>query len=93
MRQNKSGRYQPALNLCAKHGRDSSRETQHGTAFCFYRHLLLGDIVAIVIAYAVEQFSEQISLFVFLFLFVGAIPVAWRIAVRVTEPKSAATSS
>jgi hypothetical protein len=50
--------------------------------------VLLGDAIAIAISFAVEQFSKQVSLFVFLFLFAGVIPVAWRLAVRFTEPKS-----
>jgi hypothetical protein len=49
--------------------------------------VLAGDLVAIAISYAVEQFSKPVSLFVFLFLFAGMIPVAWRLAVRFTEPK------
>ena len=52
--------------------------------------VLIGDLVAIGISYVVEQFSKTVSLFVFLFLFMGMIPVAWRIAVRITEPKAAA---
>jgi hypothetical protein len=52
--------------------------------------VLVGDLVAIIIAEVVEYFSKQISLFVFLGLFMAVIPVAWRIAVRFTEPKPAA---
>jgi hypothetical protein len=52
--------------------------------------VLVGDLLAIIIAEVVEYFSKQISLFVFLGLFMAVIPVAWRIAVRVTEPKPAA---
>jgi len=55
----------------------------------FILTVLVGDAVAIVIAEIVERFSEQISLFVFLGLFVVVIPIAWRIAVHVTEPKTA----
>jgi len=52
--------------------------------------VLVGDLLAIIIAEVVEYFSKQISLFVFLGLFMAVIPVAWRIAVRFTEPKPAA---
>jgi hypothetical protein len=52
--------------------------------------VLVGDLVAIGIAYVVEQFSKTVSLFVFLALFALMIPVAWRVAVRATEPKAAA---
>jgi hypothetical protein len=51
--------------------------------------VLVGDLVAVAIAEVVEYFSKSISLFVFLGLFVAVIPVAWRIAVRFTEPKVA----
>lgn len=51
--------------------------------------VVIGDLIAIGIAEIVEYFSKPISLFVFLFLFIGIIPVAWRIAVHVTEPKPA----
>jgi hypothetical protein len=51
--------------------------------------VVIGDLIAIGIAEIVEYFSKPISLLVFLFLFIGIIPVAWRIAVRFTEPKSA----
>ena len=54
--------------------------------------IILGDLIAIGISYVVEQFSKPISLFVFLFLFAAMIPLAWRIAVRITEPKAAATT-
>jgi uncharacterized membrane protein len=55
--------------------------------------LLVGDLVAIGIAWTVEQFSKTFGLFVFLGLFLGIIPIAWRIAVRVTEPKDTAAAS
>ena len=55
----------------------------------FVSTVLVGDLVAIAISYAVEQFSKPISLFVFLGLFAAVIPVAWRVAVRMTEPKPA----
>jgi hypothetical protein len=53
--------------------------------------VLLGDLVAVAIAEVVEYFSKTISLFVFLGLFTVAIPVAWRIAVQITEPDGALT--
>ena len=58
----------------------------------FVATVLVGDLIAVGIAELVEFFSDKISLFVFLGLYIGVIPVAWRIAVRVTEPKDAVTS-
>lgn len=55
--------------------------------------IVIGDLIAIGIATIIEHFSEPISLLVFLVLFLGFIPFAWRIAVRVTEPKDAVTGS
>ncbi len=52
--------------------------------------ILVGDL-AVGIASVIERFSEGVSLFVFLAWFIGLIPVAWRIAVRLTEPKAATT--
>jgi hypothetical protein len=57
----------------------------------FFVTVVIGDLIAIGIASIVERFSETISLMVFLVLFLGIIPFAWRIAVRVTEPKAAVT--
>jgi hypothetical protein len=48
--------------------------------------VLVGDLVAIGICAVVEQFSKPASLFLFLILFSGVFPLAWRIAVRATEP-------
>ena len=48
--------------------------------------VLAGDLAAIAIAEIVEYFNKTLSLMVFLALFVGVIPLAWRIAVRATEP-------
>ena len=53
----------------------------------FIATLFVVDLFAIGISWMVEQFSKMASLIVFLSLFLGAIPVAWRIAVRLTEPK------
>jgi hypothetical protein len=54
----------------------------------FIAIVVVGDLIAVGIAEIVEYFSKTISLFVFLGLFVLIIPVAWRVAVRVTEPKT-----
>ena len=56
----------------------------------FVLTVLLGDLIAVGIAEIVEYFSKPISLFVFLVLFIAIIPIAWRIAVRVTVPKASA---
>ena len=52
--------------------------------------LVVGDLLVIGIAWMVEQFSKTLGLFVFLGLFLGIIPLAWKIAVRITEPKGTA---
>ncbi len=52
----------------------------------FVISIVVGDLVAIGISAIVEQFSKPLSLFVFLALFLGVIPIAWRVAVRATEP-------
>jgi hypothetical protein len=57
----------------------------------FVISILVGDLVAIGIASVVEYFSKTISLFVFLALFLGVIPIAWRVAVRATEPQGLLT--
>ncbi len=54
------------------------------TAFAI--SVLVGDLIAIGICSVVERFSEMGSLILFLTLFVVVIPVAWRTAVRMTEP-------
>lgn len=54
------------------------------TAFAI--SVLAGELVAIGICAVIEQFSKTISLFAFLVLFIGVIPLAWRVAVRATEP-------
>ena len=51
--------------------------------------VLVGDLIAIGICAVVEQFSKPVSLFLFLFLFAAVFPAAWRVAVRITEPKDA----
>ncbi len=48
--------------------------------------VLVGDLIAIGICSIVERFSEMGSLILFLMLFVAVIPLAWRSAVRMTEP-------
>ena len=54
------------------------------TAFAI--SVLVGDLIAIGICSIVERFSEMGSLVLFLILFVVVIPLAWRSAVRSTEP-------
>lgn len=60
--------------------------------FAFIVTVVIGDLLAVGIAEIVEYFSKTISLFVFLGLYVAVIPIAWRIAIRYTEPKGAATT-
>jgi hypothetical protein len=48
--------------------------------------VIAGDLAAVAIAEIVEYFNKTVSLMVFLALFIGVIPIAWRIAVRATEP-------
>ena len=48
--------------------------------------VLAADLVAIGICSIIEHFSKNISLLVFLAMFWGVIPLAWRLAVRATEP-------
>jgi hypothetical protein len=52
----------------------------------FVISVVVGDLVAIGICAVIEQFSKNISLFVFLAMFIGVIPLAWKIAVRATDP-------
>ena len=54
------------------------------TAFAI--SVLVGDLIAIGICSIVERFSEMGSLVLFLTLFVVVIPIAWRLAVKSTEP-------
>ena len=53
--------------------------------------VLVGDLIAVGIAEIVEYFNKTVSLMVFLALFMGVIPLAWRIAVRATEPDGVIT--
>jgi membrane protein implicated in regulation of membrane protease activity len=53
--------------------------------------IAVGDVVAVGVGALVEYFSKPVSLIVFLVLFMSVIPIAWKIAVRVTEPKDAST--
>lgn len=50
--------------------------------------VLIGDVAVFAICTVVEYFSKSVSLIVFLFLFMAVFPIAWKIAVRVTEPKA-----
>jgi len=59
------------------------------TAFAI--SVLVGDLIAIGICSIVERFSEMGSLVLFLMLFVAVIPLAWRTAVRMTEPNGLLT--
>ena len=52
----------------------------------FVISVIVGDLIAIVIGAVIEQFSKNISLLAFLAMFIGVIPLAWKIAVRATEP-------
>ena len=47
----------------------------------------IGQAINVVIAMQVEQFSEPASLAVFFALLVLAIVAAWKLAVRLTEPR------
>jgi NADH:ubiquinone oxidoreductase subunit 6 (subunit J) len=51
--------------------------------------IMVGDLFAVGIAEIVERFSEKASLGVFLALYFVVFWVAWRVAVRVTEPRPA----
>lgn len=56
--------------------------------FAFAIAVIIGDVAVFAICSVVEHFSKQASLIAFLFLFMAVFPVAWKIAVRVTEPKT-----
>ena len=49
--------------------------------------VVVGDLIAIGICAVIEQFSKSASLLIFLAMFMGVIPLAWRVAVRATEPQ------
>lgn len=51
--------------------------------------VVIGDLGSFVIGRTVEQWSPTSSLPVFLACFFLVFWVAWRIAVRITEPKAA----
>jgi hypothetical protein len=53
----------------------------------FIISVVVGDLVAVAIAAIIEQFSETVSLLAFLAMLLVVIPIAWRVAMRVTEPK------
>jgi hypothetical protein len=50
--------------------------------------VIVGEAANVMIAMAVEQFSETISLALFFVLFAGVIYGAWRIAVRITDRRT-----
>lgn len=47
--------------------------------------VIVGEAVNVMIAMAVEQFSETIGLALFFVLFAGVIYGAWKLAVRITD--------
>jgi membrane protein implicated in regulation of membrane protease activity len=49
--------------------------------------MVIGQTMNVIIAMQVERFSEPISLVVFFVLLVVAIVVAWKLALRLTEPR------
>jgi hypothetical protein len=51
--------------------------------------IMVGDLFAVGIVEIVERYSEKASLGVFLALYFVVFWVAWRVAVRVTEPRPA----
>lgn len=53
---------------------------------------LLLDAVAVAICFAIEQVVPWASLPIFLTLFFGSLWLAWIVAVRLTEPKSASAA-
>jgi hypothetical protein len=56
--------------------------------FAFAIAVFVGDVAVFAVCSLIEQFSKQASLIAFLFLFMAVFPVAWKVAVRVTEPKT-----
>lgn len=52
--------------------------------------VIAGDFIAFLIGRIVEYWSSQIGLIVFLACFIAVFVIAWKIAVRLTEPKVAA---
>jgi hypothetical protein len=53
----------------------------------FVISVLVGDLIAVGICWIIELFSKTASLLIFLTMFIGVIPLAWWVAVRVTEPE------
>lgn len=47
--------------------------------------VFVGDAVAVMVAAAVEHWSQSASLMVFFVLFGGVFVLAWQIAVRIAE--------
>jgi hypothetical protein len=91
MRGTHGGRFHLRETMCARH---SARNKAIGNIImvllsAFIATVVVGDLIAVGIAELVEYFSKTVSLFVFLGLFILVIPLAWRIALRITEPKSA----
>jgi hypothetical protein len=50
---------------------------------------LIGDVAAVFICLGIEQVFPWISMPIFLTMFFAILWVAWVVAVRMTEPKSA----
>jgi hypothetical protein len=55
--------------------------------------MLIGDGIAVMLGLWVEKYSPAASLPIFLALYFGFLWVAWVLAVRLTEPKAAATAA
>jgi hypothetical protein len=49
--------------------------------------IMVGDLLAVGVAEIVERYSEKASLGVFLALYFVVFWLAWRVAVRITEPR------
>jgi hypothetical protein len=52
----------------------------------FVISVLVGDLIAVAICWVIEYFSKTASLLIFLAMFMAVIPLAWRVAVRATDP-------
>lgn len=51
--------------------------------------VLIGDVASYLIGRSVESWSEPASLPTFLFCFFAVFWIAWRLAVKITEPRLA----
>jgi len=50
--------------------------------------VVVGDFGAFLIGRVVEHWSDTVGLAVFLACFVSVFVIAWKVAVRITEPKA-----